>query len=99
MRASGATGAEPVLDPVQFDAVELRRHLVKRAARASGIEELVQKLGREIESEEERRQFMKACQQAERAAVRQRGCLRFLHLVSRALGPREPMHRRGHFPR
>ena len=83
MRASGATGAEPVLDPVQFDAVELRRselelarfvgplakHLVKRAAsRASGIEELVQKLGREIESEEERRQFMKACQQAERSA-------------------------------
>lgn len=81
--AAAAVRASAVLDPVQFDASELRRlelelarfvgplakHLVKRAApQASGIKELVQKLGREIESEEERRQFIKACQQAERSA-------------------------------
>jgi hypothetical protein len=42
---------------------------VKRAAsQASDIKELVEKLGGEIESQEERRQFIKACQQVESSA-------------------------------
>jgi TIR domain len=82
-RASATADAEHALDAVQFDATELRRlelelarfvgplakHLVKRAAsQALSIKELVQKLGGEIESEEERRKFTKACQQVERSA-------------------------------
>jgi TIR domain len=83
VRASETGGAEHVRDAVQFDAAELRRfelelarfvgplakHLVKRAAsQASDIKELVEKLGGEIESQEERRQFIKACQQVESSA-------------------------------
>lgn len=79
-RASGTAGAEHAPEVLQFDAAELRRfeielarfvgpfakHLVKRAAsQAVSIKEFVQRLGGEIESEEERRQFIKACQQIE----------------------------------
>jgi TIR domain len=83
VRASGTAGAEHAAEVLQFDAAELRRfelelarfvgpfakHLVKRAAsQASSIKDLVQKLGVEIESEDERRQFIKACQQIEHSA-------------------------------
>jgi TIR domain len=83
VRSTETAGAEHALGGLQFDAAELRcfelelarfvgpfaKHLVKRAAsQASCIDDLVQKLGGEIESEEERRQFIKACQQIERSA-------------------------------
>jgi hypothetical protein len=44
------------------------KHLVKRAAaRASGVEELILQLGGEIESEQDRRQFVSACRQMKHA--------------------------------
>jgi hypothetical protein len=81
--ATRPPGAEHAPVAPQFDATELRRlelelaryvgpfakHLVKRAApRASGIEELVLKLGGEIESERDRRQFIETCRQIKHAA-------------------------------
>jgi hypothetical protein len=82
MHAAETAGAGHALDVLRFDAAELRRfelelarfvgpfakHLVKHAAsRASCIEELVQLLAGEIESGEERRRFIKACQQSEQS--------------------------------
>jgi hypothetical protein len=82
-RAPEAAGAEHALEVLQFNEAELRRlelelarfvgpfakQLVKRAAaRTSCIEELVQNLGEEIESEGDRRQFIKTCQQIKHSA-------------------------------
>jgi len=82
-RATQTTGTAHALEVLQFDAAELRRlelelarfvgpfakQLVKRAAaRVSCMEKLVQDLGGEIESEGDRRQFIKTCQQIKHSA-------------------------------
>ena len=70
--AAAATPRQPVhLDPVQLQRIELAlashmgpvaRHLVSRAAAGTaGLEALIERLGAEIDSESERRDFLGAC--------------------------------------
>jgi hypothetical protein len=70
--AAPAPTPQPVrLDPVQLQRIELvlaghigpvARHLVSRAATgADGMEALIERLGAEIDSESERRDFLGAC--------------------------------------
>jgi hypothetical protein len=75
------TAAHRAVIPSAFGEAELRqielrlasyigpvaRHLVRRAAAdALGIEQLLQRLAAEIESDEDRRQFVGSCRQMER---------------------------------